>query len=785
VTGDVQRVATLVSVLFAFAGMGTALSAPAPLTPEAAIETTRVLEDVDVLTGGSSPVSISPDHRAIVIRLVRGDIQTDTVMMTVLGGALDSTGTVSSLHTVAVLHSSGLGAKDSIIGPWVNSNQIYNRIAWLDAHHVAFIWSDPQGVNQVVSLDLDSGHITPRTHHSTQVMNFAIGNDGSILYAAQAPHDPGSSQPLLRSGFVVPDQSDFYGLLRGYLDGTSLFDLYWNNNWYLQRSPSTEPLQIEIEGHDQNCAPFSLLKISPDSRYALVSASGFDVPNSWSKYKGEFQRPIVDAIAGRSTFAARSVASYFVLDLQSLSTRRLWNAPQNIDDVSWGPDSRKVLIIGTYLPIEDHDEVGRAGNAAAVVDIVNGTYEKLPVTTLHDRHYRGVWHSRDLVEIQSQGSERTLLDRAYFRKDRSWQPEIGTDDSQRDVGVTFELRQTSTTPPTIYARSLRTGNEKLVFDPNPQLLDRVALGNVQYLTGTLRSGDIWQATVYYPTNYRADRRYPLVIQSDYGTFPTAFFSLYGLREAGTGPSPIAPSVAQMLANRQIMVAEVSVHTKDHQLHFSTEAARNQSAWETVVRTLDRKGLIDKTRVGISGFSRNGYYIEYALTHSRFPWAAAIAADNYDPSYMTAGIALNWDIQSSDSNGAPPFGRGLEHWLKAAPGFNVERIQSPLMLEAQTGGVTALSWFWEIFSRLEYLHYPVELWAIPDFEHGIHNTQNPRQILAVEHLVIDWFEFWLNAHEDLDPGKRDQYKHWEKLCHLQAVAHPKLTSHCAVGVKDPD
>lgn len=777
VTRERRRVATLALASFAFAGLSTAFSGSAPLTPEAAMETTRILEDNDVLTGGATPVSISPDQKSILIRLVRGDIQTNTVMMTILGGDLDSEGTVSSLHPVAVLHSSGLGAKDSIIGPWVNSNPNYNRVVWLDGRHVAFIWSDPQGINQVVSLDLDDGRITARTHHSTQVMNFAIGSDGSTLYTAQAPHDASPSQPLLRSGFVVPEKSDLYGLLRGYLDGTSLLDLYWNSNWYLQRSPSAEPLQVNVGGHDQDPLPFSLLRISPDSRYAIVSAAGFGVPTSWSKYKGTFQRPIVDAISSRNTSAARNVASYFVLDMKSLSTRRLWNAPENFDDVSWAPDSRKVLIIGTYLPIDDPDEDGRAGTAVAVVDTADGTYEKLPVTTLRDGYFRGIWHSQDLVEIQSQSHERTSVDKAYFRKDKNWNQVVEPGDSRRDSNVAFELRQTLTTPPTIYARNQRTGSERVLLDSNPHLLDRFALGNVKYLTGTLRSGDVWQATVYYPTNYLAGRRYPLVIQSDYGIFPTAFFSLYGLRDAGTGPSPIAPSVAQMLTNRQIMVAEVSVHTKDGQSHFETEAARNQAAWEAIVRRLDRSEMIDKTRVGISGFSRNGYYIEYALTHSQFPWAAAIAADNYDPSYMTAGIALNWDIQNSDSNGAPPFGKGLERWLKAAPGFNVEKIRSPLMLEAQTGGVTALSWFWEIFSRLEYLHYPVELWAIPDYEHAIHNTQNPKQILAVEHRVLDWFEFWLKGYEDSDPNKRAQYAHWERLCDMHKTAHPGLQSYC--------
>jgi hypothetical protein len=64
--------------------------------------------------------------------------------------------------------------------------------------------------------------------------------------------------------------------------------------------------------------------------------------------------------------------------------------------------------------------------------------------------------------------------------------------------------------------------------------------------------------------------------------------------------------------------------------------------------------------------------------------------------------------------------------------------------------------WEIFSNLRYLKKPVELFVIPDIEHGTHQVELPIQQLASKETTVDWFDFWLNGHEDPDPTKADQY-----------------------------
>jgi len=109
------------------------------------------------------------------------------------------------------------------------------------------------------------------------------------------------------------------------------------------------------------------------------------------------------------------------------------------------------------------------------------------------------------------------------------------------------------------------------------------------------------------------------------------------------------------------------------------------------------------------------------------------------------------------------GEGLQSWLKNAPGFNVDNVQTPLWKVAQTGGRFSVLVGWEMFSRLRMLGKPVEFYVMPDAEEfGSHNTQNPRQIAAVQEGTVDWFDFWLNDREDPSPAKSEQYRRWRML-----------------------
>jgi dipeptidyl aminopeptidase/acylaminoacyl peptidase len=267
--------------------------------------------------------------------------------------------------------------------------------------------------------------------------------------------------------------------------------------------------------------------------------------------------------------------------------------------------------------------------------------------------------------------------------------------------------------------------------------------------------------LFYPPGYRAGQLYPLVIQSVYGSVPSEEFTLYGYQQdAGLGPTLIAPYPGRLLAARGILVLHMDV-TMGTQFGTPTEPEVRQRAFEAAAQQLVQAGLVDQQRIGLLGFSRNGYYVEHTLAHSAFPFAAALSADNWDPSYMAYTLA-GFGEPAVDIHGAGPFGAGLAKWIERAPGFNAERVRTPLLSIVQSTGILDVLLKWELFSRLRHLGKAVELYVMPDAMYGAHCTQNPRQILAVQQRSIDWFDFWLNGRENADESKARQYERWRVL-----------------------
>jgi hypothetical protein len=191
--------------------------------------------------------------------------------------------------------------------------------------------------------------------------------------------------------------------------------------------------------------------------------------------------------------------------------------------------------------------------------------------------------------------------------------------------------------------------------------------------------------------------------------------------------------------------------------------------EGVARALVARGVVDAAKVGVTGFSRTGWHVEYALTHADFPYAAALAADNVDNSYIQSAM-MAWPVEPNRTNGAEPFGEGMGAWLTEAAGFNADRVRTPIRLQVNSGSGPgwALS-HWEMYSRLRRLKLPAELYVAPRMGQGTHNLQNPGQRLATAGGAVDWYDFWLNGHEDADPAKAEQYQRWRRLRAEQAVA----------------
>jgi dipeptidyl aminopeptidase/acylaminoacyl peptidase len=217
--------------------------------------------------------------------------------------------------------------------------------------------------------------------------------------------------------------------------------------------------------------------------------------------------------------------------------------------------------------------------------------------------------------------------------------------------------------------------------------------------------------------------------------------------------------------------EQSKQPKGYPGHIG-EAVQQMDIWNSAVQALSDRGLVDRDKVGIIGFSRTGWYVEYMVTHSPFRYAAATATDNtsYSLSEYWLSPGIEPDIEAMYDG--PPYGRTIQNWLDYSISYNLEKIHTPLLLEEMGYGVrddspdstpNDLAIAFEIFKGLNRLGKPVELYYYPDENH---QPDHPKARLSTLQRNVDWYRFWLQGYEDPSPGKRGQYANWLHLRELQ-------------------
>src|SRR5206468_11209499 len=118
--------------------------------------------------------------------------------------------------------------------------------------------------------------------------------------------------------------------------------------------------------------------------------------------------------------------------------------------------------------------------------------------------------------------------------------------------------------------------------------------------------------LFLPPHYKVGERYPLVIQTH--GFWRDRFSMDG------SPEWSSAFAARMLAAKRIVVLQAAGILVSG---GPDEGPSFMATIEGAIEYLGQRGLINRNRVGISGFSRTVYEAGYMLTHSRHRFSAAV------------------------------------------------------------------------------------------------------------------------------------------------------------------
>jgi dipeptidyl aminopeptidase/acylaminoacyl peptidase len=747
------------SVAWAFIGILCVLSvSPAGAVPnpsaEDEIKPKRAVTVADAIRmtrlgdyGGRA--QFSPDGKKFVIVVKKGNPEENTNEYSLLFWRTEKVFS-SSLPKVLVTMSSS------------SNREAIGSVSWLsDSETITFLGENPGELQQVYTYNIHTRALRKITDHLSNIHSYSMTPDGrEVAFSAVEPYRSMFDEKARRLGLVISTQ-DPVSLVREREGGEG----YGYDLLFFQASMRAHESAVTLS---ETLPSGAVPRLSPNGRYIMVAACAVDIPRTWREYSDPVLNNLVEQTLDRGD--CRGLQRYTLIDRETGASRPLINSPLSSSTVSeaiWSPDSRSVVVTNVYLPLEDTQgkvyEVRKSKSFTVEVDIPTAEVSTITGQDL----YAVAWNPRGGISghlIRQESNTFFGLGKIVcYRKNESGWEECRDADSLQSVesAVEVKVEQDMQTPPKVFATDEMTHRNKMLFDLNPQL-SKLRLARLEEIQWTGTDGHPAKGGLYYPVDYVPGQKYPLVIQ-------THGWNRYQFWIDGPYSTAFA---AQPLAGKGLMVLQAEMGVDD--LDTSREGPQEAAAYEGAIDYLDGRGLIDRDRVGIIGFSRTCFHVKYALTHSKYKFAAASITDGVDAGYLQYILALPSQAEFSEEfekiNGGSPYGGNPSSWMERSPGFNVDKARSPLLITAVSADTILSEWEW--FGALARLRKPVEMIMLHD---GSHVLEKPLDRIVSQQGNVDWFCFWLKSEEDPDPAKAEQYARWRKLRKLQEENEKKVNA----------
>jgi len=727
----------LLLILLPQAVPGARATTPSPQKRRITVEDTirmTVLPET-TYTGGDQSSSrfarFSPDGRRFVVVTEKGHPETNENEFTLL--LFETRDAFRSPRPNPLLSLRSRSNRDAI-----------KNVKWVGNENLCFI-GEARGSSQVYSLNIFTRKLRRWTSHPTSIVDFDMDPRETVLVYAAEPGPPpeatvsrkidhGYAITLETLGEIPRSRADFHQ--PNTAQGEEVF----------VKRRGEPAVRVPLRDRYLPLAPVSM---APDGQHAVFAVFLRDVPPWWIEYEDEFIRPEVKAYRRKGSIAW--LIRYMLVDTEAKRAEALLPGPVAwiSNGTAWSPDGKRLAVSGAFLPLDISDSEERESRKshpfAVEVEMKTGGFEKITSKELAVVN----WESNpERISFRSSSQPEAPMRMTYVKGPSGW-TEASSRNLQTSEPLEISVEQDLNTPPELFATDRVSGRKSVLLDLNPQFQE-LEFGKVEAITWKATDGHEVEGGLYLPPDYQPGVRYPLVLQ-------THGFSKHEFWINGPWNSGFA---AQPLAARGIVVLQTGHGTEPggYMKHHRSleEAPREMSAYEGAIDYLDRKGIIDRERVGIIAFSRTQYHVEYTLTHSSYHFLAATLVDGFDGGYLQYLMNPYSEKDEVMVNGGPPFGATLANWMVHSASFRIEHVRTPIRVECHDWGITGC---WEWYSVLTHMGKPVELIYLPD---AVHILVKPWERMTSQQGDVDWFCFWLRNEEDQNPEKQEQFERWREL-----------------------
>lgn len=735
----------------------------------------------------STNVLISPNRRNFIVVISRGILSSNQIESSLW--IFDTQAVQSYLlhHETMPAPRRRLLTRIAVI-PEITSVDAYapviSSLQWSsDSQRLFFLGQDSWAEHRLFSIDILKGRMRALTPRGYDVLRFTLAAD-LILCKGIRSRSPGelSREYNDQKPRVVTGRRLVETLFPGTSDTPKVPELWLIRNGTIHTITQSDTKRAQPGLAIEN-AWDAALSISARRKQIVWLSPVASIPDNWQEYQ-----PAIGCEHFRidphdqnrvSPSSLNRIQQYVITDVETGNTSPLIDAPvgRYLGYTTpvfsrWSQDGKRLLVTATFLPIDRTHSKHRPQEvspcAVAVIDLQprqlhcletvssdGSQIGSLPGRKLQNASFG---NTSDEVTLQFGSSGHAPTRERYLYKDGSWKPASSLSSTVETVSapsdhetrerLQIDVRQSLNEPPTLWVKDTAMGNASELWNPNPQLAS-MKLGKTTVFKWKDKNGHEWTGGLVWPVDYVPGKRYPLIIQ------------IYQFREKefmtdGTEPTAMAARSFASAGMFYLQGTKKPVRSLDQK-----EADEHLEGHLSAIDTLASLGLIDPTKVGVIGYSLTCSYVENALIKAPDRFAAATIADGNDNSYMQYRIIgvgnPGIEEQFERFNGGKPIGTGLIHWIENAPSFHLDRVKTPLRIEAIRP--TSLLTEWELYSSLWQQGKPVDLIYFPD---GQHIFQKPLDRLASQQGNVDWFRFWLEGFEDPDPNKQEQYRRWKQM-----------------------
>lgn len=722
-------------------------------------------------------IKYSPDHRYFVVVTEKGRLDLNAPEDTIWIFRVED---VKKLIQKANQNAESLAVPLYISAAVEKKGPSIEHLRWLDdSTSIVFTElkrSQQYRFHQLFLMNISTRKVEALTPEDQDVRQFDVRTKVNYTYIVQAPAllnspRPEANQPTVLTGIALRQ------ILFADAAGSLLTPFTQAGLWAVLDGNARHVLDAKsINQHDfDNFLKSESLSLSPDGHQAVVILGVEHVPGAWAKYKAE---PV------NKLFAKAPTAAYHIVDLQTGIRKLLVNAPVDKElgwiemgfAARWSADGKSLILPDIFLPLDGANptEVAERKNSPWIAVLRLDTGQLTGVLPIKG----GSLLEHDFVSDARFANAHTVIvhfNRAltHFndpavgvfqeRSGGSWE-HVGSDEAPFVASLPFkvEVRESTNQSPIIVGTDKGTGSSRIVWDPNPQL-KAIELGLAETIHWSDDKGYEYQGALLKPPRFVSGERYPLVIQP-YAFSPKQFLS-YGRLTSGTA--------ARVLSAAGMVVVQASLGLRDDRREEGPNAI---AKFNGLVKKLSEESIIDPARVGVMGFSRTVYHVMFDLAFNKYTFAAASISDGVDFGYLQY-MMYDTSIEADEKNGGKPLDEaGLESWRERSPEFNLDKIETPLLLLPPSEAAVLENW--EEYAGLFYQHKPVDLVMLPPpVEHEI---SNPVNRLYSETLYTDWFRFWLQGYEDPEPAKGAQYRRWRELRKLQDASQAQTRPRALKG-----